>query len=235
MSDDQGKFDFEKYWQEKLNWAVESSTDPEILRMVLEGGEILTQESSPEDKIRWTCDMLGRLGEVTDSKTRQKIMTQCACQYPVEDLEDIKEAYQSSGDIGLVLSMMQEKFDGFLRYTLKLEDELIDEIFSRGWGLAGVQDGNSILATKIPKSGYLREYFQETDPEKKRRIYCHCPRVRDGVGLDPAPPMDYCYCGAGFYKGIWEEILGVPVEVEMVESVLQGGDVCKIRVHLPPP
>jgi predicted hydrocarbon binding protein len=53
------------------------------------------------------------------------------------------------------------------------------------------------------------------------------------VGLEPALPEDYCYCGAGFYKGIWEEILGEPVEVEVLESVLQGGDVCRIAIHLP--
>jgi len=43
----------------------------------------------------------------------------------------------------------------------------------------------------------------------------------------------YCYCGAGFYKGIWEEILQRPVEVEVLESVLSGGEVCKIVIHLP--
>jgi len=46
------------------------------------------------------------------------------------------------------------------------------------------------------------------------------------------PPV-YCYCGAGFYKGIWEEILQQPVEVQVLESVLKGDKVCKIAVHLP--
>jgi len=43
----------------------------------------------------------------------------------------------------------------------------------------------------------------------------------------------YCYCGAGFYKDIWEEILQHPVEVEVMESVLKGDDVCKIAIYLP--
>ena len=72
-----------------------------------------------------------------------------------------------------------------------------------------------------------------TDPEKKRQVYCHCPRVRDalktGVTISPA----YCYCGAGFYKGIWEEILQAPVEVEVLKSVLKGDQVCTIAIHLP--
>ena len=44
---------------------------------------------------------------------------------------------------------------------------------------------------------------------------------------------EYCYCGAGFYKGIWETILGEQVRVEVLESVMMGGDVCKIAIHLP--
>lgn len=129
--------------------------------------------------------------------------------------------------------MLQVKFERFLRETLELEEELVVEIISRGWGLAGYREGNSIIATKIPKSGFLVDYFNETDPAEKRRLYCHCPRVRDGVGLEPALPEVYCYCGAGFYQGIWEEILGEPVTVEVLESVMAGDDVCKIAVHLP--
>ena len=55
--------------------------------------------------------------------------------------------------------------------------------------------------------------------------------VRDQVGSDPALPQTYCYCGAGFYQGIWEEILGKPVRVEVLESVMTGGDVCQIAVY----
>ena len=160
-------------------------------------------------------------------------MTQCACQYPVEDLQEVKEVYQASGEIDRAISMLQEKFESFLQDTLELEDNLITEILELGWGVAGHRVGNAIISTKIPKSGDLRDYFKETDPLMKRRLYCHCPRVRDGIELDPVLPEDYCYCGTGFYKGIWEEILGEPVEVEVLESVLQGGDVCRIAIHLP--
>ncbi|HUT21312.1 MAG TPA: hypothetical protein VM366_19345 [Anaerolineae bacterium] len=48
-----------------------------------------------------------------------------------------------------------------------------------------------------------------------------------------AIPEIYCYCGAGYYKGIWEAILGQPVRVEVLESVLKGGDVCTIAIDLP--
>jgi hypothetical protein len=95
------------------------------------------------------------------------------------------------------------------------------------------ETGDTIIATKIPKSGYLVEYMRETDPKTKRQYYCHCPRIRDALKSGAAISPTYCYCGAGFYRGIWEEILGRPVQVELLESVLQGDDVCKIAIKLP--
>lgn len=129
--------------------------------------------------------------------------------------------------------MLKEQFESFLKGTLGLDEKLKEEILKRGWGLAGIKKGNTIIATKIPKSGYLAEYIKETNPEKKRQYYCHCPRMRDALKTSEAISPTYCYCGAGFYKGIWEEILQKPVEVKLLESVLKGDDVCKIAVHLP--
>ena len=230
---EQEKFDFERYWQNKLTRGVDQHLGEGTRQEILKDGEKLSDESPAGEKITWTCQALDRLAEVTDEKTRQEILAQCACHYPVEDLQGVKAAYQENGDVDGAISMLQDKFEYFLRETLELEEELIKIILAQGWGLAGVRDGNRITATKIPKSGFLRQYFNEDDPLQKRRYYCHCPRVRDGVENKPVLPLTYCYCGAGFYKGIWEEILEEPVEVEMLESVIQGDEVCKIVVHLP--
>lgn len=225
--------DFESQWQDKLSRAVEARTGREVSGRVLEGGAGLSDGSSPRQRVVWTCQALTRLAENADLETRQEILSDCHCSYPVEDLQDIKAAYQESGEIETALALLQARFEHFLRETLELEEELVETIIQRGWGLAGHRQGNTIIATKIPKSGYLREYFNEEDPLQKRRYYCHCPRVRDEVGSQPGLPGEYCYCGAGFYKGIWEEILGQPVQVEVLESVLQGDQVCKIAIHLP--
>jgi len=161
-------------------------------------------------------------------------MTGCACQYPRSQLQAIREAYAESGDVGLAHQMLQAQFESFLERDLELSPEMIRDIVARGWGAAGVRQGkDTIVATKIPKSGYLLAYMQETDPQKKRQLYCHCPRIRDVLKTSDMISATYCYCGAGFYKGIWEEILQQPVQVQVLESVLDGGDVCKIAVRLP--
>lgn len=175
-----------------------------------------------------------KLDSLVDERGRIEIMTKCACRYPKSELQEIRKKYADTRDIAVAQKMLQERFLLFLKNTLKLDDKLIDDFVNRGWGLAGTRKGKTIIATKIPKSGYLIEYMQETDADKKRALYCHCPRIRDilkssATRLSPT----YCYCGAGFYKGIWEEILQKPVEVEVLESVINGDAVCKIAIYLP--
>ena len=164
---------------------------------------------------------------------RRAILAGCACQYPMDALQEMRKAYQETGDISLVHDMLQGQFESFLRDTLHLDDGLVAAIVERGWGSAGVRRGSTVIATKIPKSGNLLEYIRETDPARKRALYCHCPRIRDALLSSVAISATYCYCGAGFYKGIWEEILQQPVKVELLETVLQGDEVCKFAVCLP--
>ena len=75
-------------------------------------------------------------------------------------------------------SKLQEQFENFLADTLKLEDKYKKEILKRDMGQAGKIEGKSIISTKIPKSDYIKEWLNETDPSKKRAIFCHCPRIR---------------------------------------------------------
>ena len=160
-------------------------------------------------------------------------MTGCACQYLTSDLQSMRNAYEATHDIDQVHQMLQDHFESFLRDTLALDQSIVKAVISRGWGLAGIRQGNTIIATKIPKSENLVEYMNEENPAKKRAYYCHCPRVRDALETQETLPLTYCYCGAGFYKGIWEEILQETVKVELLTSVLRGDDVCSVRIHLP--
>ncbi len=225
--------DFERAWLAKFSSYLDVIAGEGIRKEVMKGSEKLSSQSSRQEVISWTQGALERLESLVDEGSSKEIMAGCACQYPTSGLQEIRRQYEATKDVDLIHRMLQEKFELFLRDTLALNDELVEEIVARGWGLAGVKKGNTIIATKIPKSGYLVEYMAETDPEKKRRYYCHCPRVRDALKTSQTISPTYCYCGAGFYKGIWEEILQKPVEVEVLEAVLKGDEVCKIAVYLP--
>jgi hypothetical protein len=230
MTDD---FDFERYWLDKFSNCLGEIAGEEIRDKVMYASDGLTSQSNRAEVIAWSQTAIDRLDQLVDEKEKRAIMTGCACQYPRSSLEPIREAYQDSGDIDIAHQMLQEQFVVFLRDTLQLDEILIEEIVNRGWGSAGIRDGNKIIASKIPKSGYLVEYMQETDPNVKCQYYCHCPRVRDILKTSERLSPTYCYCGAGYYKGIWEKILQEPVEVEVLESVMQGDEVCKIGIYLP--
>jgi len=230
MSEEQ---DFERAWLAKFSNCLEETAGEEIRDEVLQGSEGLSSHSDRQDVIAWSKGAMERLDALVAEAKRREIMTGCACQYPKSALQGIRKQYEATGDVDLAVQMLQEQFESLLRDSLGLDDELVEEIVSRGWGSAGIKKGNTIIATKIPKSGYLVEYMKETDPEKRRQYYCHCPRIRDVLKTSETIPPTYCYCGAGFYKGIWEEILQEPVDVELLESVLKGDEVCKVAIYLP--
>ena len=225
--------DFERDWLAKFSSGLEEVVGEEIRERVMAGSEGLSSDSSRQAVIDWSRRAMERLDALVDLKERKQIMTGCACQYPKSSLQEIRERYAATGDIDLAHRMLQAQFESFLSDSLGLDAGMIKEIVRRGWGSAGVRNGDTIVATKIPKSGYLLEYMKETDPEKKRQYYCHCPRIREVLKSSETLSATYCYCGAGFYQGIWEEIIQRPVEVEVLESVLQGDAVCKVAVHLP--
>ena len=225
--------DFEKAWLAKFSKCLEEIVGENIRQEVMKGSEVLSSHSLRKEIIGWSKIAMERLETLVDVDKRREIMTGCACSYPKSDLRIIREKFQTTKDIDMAHQLLQEKFESFLKVSLELDDELIETIVKRGWGLAGEKSGKTIIATKIPKSGYLMDYMNEGDPEKKRQYYCHCPRVRDILRTSEIISQEYCYCGAGFYKGIWEEILQKPVEVEVLESVLGGDEVCRIMINLP--
>jgi hypothetical protein len=224
--------DFERAWLKKLSRCLDEIAGDDVRRQVMQGSDGLSSQSDCGEVIAWSQRAMERLDALVGEKERRDIMAGCACQYPKSELQEARQVYESTGDIDLAHRKLQEQFETFLKDVLALDDDLFAEVVRRGWGLAGVRRDDTVIATKIPKSGFLVEYMRETDSEKRRQCYCHCPRIREVLKTSEAISATYCYCGAGFYKGIWEEILQRPVEVEVLESVLQGDDACKIAIYL---
>jgi len=224
--------DFEKTWLGKFGACIERETNAEIRKKVMEGSDVLSDHTEREEIAEWSKGAMDRLEGLVEAEQCVNIMTGCSCQYPRADLQDARKRYEETGDIDQVIDMLQDKFVIFLGEGLKLKTDVIASIIGKGWGLAGRREGNKIIATKIPKSAHIEEYLRETDQVRKRAIYCHCSRVRDSIKAGMIISPTYCYCGAGYYKGIWEEILQRPVRVELLKSVLKGDDVCSVAIHL---
>ncbi len=219
--------DFERMWIEKLKAALERVAEPGMTEELLHGSGDLSQD----EIISWTAAMVEKLNELLPPDRVNEIITSCACHYPLAKLVPIRDAFRENHDFAQAISMLNEQFTRMLEQTHGFHEETVEMLLSDGMGPAGVLENDRIVATKIPKSGNLRAWLSEDDLQSRRELYCHCPRVRDAVKLNLSVPVEYCLCGAGFYRNIWEEITEQPVRVEMLKSVMTGDHVCSIAIY----
>lgn len=223
--------DFERMWHERLQKALDRVTGKDTRKQIMSDSNNLLENYSTEKAIKWTQKTINKLEESLEKEEVADIITSCACHYPHEKLQDFKELYAKTRDIDMVHKLLQENFEKEIKIYKNLNDEQLRMIIDKGWGVAGIKEGNIIYATKIPSR--FHEYFQSTNEKEKRYNYCHCPKIRDFIEIDESLSVNYCYCGAGFYTDIWQEILQNPVKIEIVSSLLKGDDVCKFKIILP--
>ncbi len=161
-----------------------------------------------------------------------EVMHACSCRYPAEKVAGAREAFLRNGSVTEAMDELRDQFMNALSVGMQLDGGIIRRILNSGWGLPGTLSGNTITVTKIPRSGNLRKYFSSHDPEERRTLYCHCAQVSGAISQDLPVPERFCECGAGFYRHIWEGILGRPVRVEIVETTAAGGHRCTFAIHL---
>jgi hypothetical protein len=144
--------------------------------------------------------------------------------------KDIDKFIKARGDRFLA-ELETMKNEGRLYFTQPITDEVIEFVKTNPEIHYGVRDGNHYYDTKIPHQA--AKMLAETDPVKRRYHYCHCPWVKESLkdGKSSVPPV-FCNCSAGFHKRMWEVLLGHPVECEVLDTVLSGGDRCRFRVLL---
>jgi len=122
--------------------------------------------------------------------------------------------------------------EGKVWYEQVITPEVVEYVRGNQEVLSGVREGEWIYNTKFPYSP--GEYLKEKDPPMRRYYMCHCPLAREAIlAGEPAIPMDWCYCSAGYGKVRYDVAFGVETEVEVLESVLGGSDKCRFRIRIP--
>lgn len=183
-----------------------------------------------EDPVQYTKTLLQTLHNHTLDEKIQRIMCSSACHMPHSKLIEAKNIYKVTGSLELAHAQLESDFKRDIKQYKKLTDEQVEDIIQRGWGAAGILEGQTIIATKIPSQ--FHEYFEETDTRKKKFYYCHCPRIKqellEGADLDSI----YCYCGGGFYKDIWEYITDKEVKITVLNSLFDGDETCKFKIEI---
>ncbi len=173
---------------------------------VVQGIEELTPHSSLDDRVRWVNAAMERLDKRTDEVQKFEVLSPCADVFPQERIEKLRAVYEQNRSIDDVLKAMAEDPD---------------------WYESPVRDGDVIYMDKIifDRQGYE----QATSEAERRKCRCHCPIARRR--LDKISPT-MCYCSTGWYRRLWEGILGKPVWVELLECLTRGDGRCLFAIHI---
>jgi hypothetical protein len=92
------------------------------------------------------------------------------------------------------------------------------------------EQANPFPGMRMRREGdILNILYEPSSFETPMRCYCNIMRK---LPSEAQVSLTYCRCSEGFIKSYWEEILGRPVRVEILESVLSGGKACRFAVHL---
>jgi effector-binding domain-containing protein len=203
-------------WLARLRDGLGRHASEEVVRHVLEGSERLTPASEPSAKVAWMKGAMARLDEaVPDDDLRREIVSGCAHVYPEDVIAKLKADYERLGSIDALLDFMEKDpgYEGAPYY--------------RDPG----REGNVIFIDKAPQERQKHE--EATDPRIRRAAACHCPVIKAAILADETISPTFCHCATGWFRPVWEGLLGRPVRIVCEESVLQGHDRCRFAIYLP--
>jgi hypothetical protein len=198
-------------WDRLLAEGAERVLGAEARQQLMQGVEAITPESSFDEYTAWIEGAMQRLDALTaDSEQKCQVVSHCAHVFPQERIDHLRRIYQ------------QGAFDDILR-------EMYTDDF---WYEKPVRRENVIYMRKNPFNP--EGYESATTPAERRKAYCHCSFVHPYLDELPARlSPTFCFCGAGWYRRLWEGILGQPVKIEHVETLLRGNDQCTLTITLP--
>ncbi len=190
-------------WPQRLKNALEGHLDEATIESIVGGGEGL---ETPEAKAQWTRGAIKQLDKlIPDEGTRIEVLGKCSCSCAIGATAELKAIYEKTGDIDAVL---EASYRNLFYNKPRCE-------------------GSTVYITKVP--AHQDEFQVAKTEQEKRRAFCHCEYVR--AATDEIS-QTFCYCGAGWFKNIFEEILGRSVKVKFSKSILQGDDVCEVAIEI---
>ena len=196
-------------WDERLERSLERVMSEEVKNEIMRDREkFFTIESSYDDRIQWLRDMLNRLDKVANEDQKYNIISCCAHEFSKKRIDYMKNIYKKTKDIDEVIKEMQKDY---------------------AWYENPVRKGDLIYLSKIPVNPDGYEKAQNI--EEKKKNYCHCRFINDN--LDKGISPTFCYCGTGWYRQLWEGILGKPIKIKILKSLLKGDETCEVAIQLP--
>jgi hypothetical protein len=211
---------------EKLALTLEEVSGKEIAGEIMGEYEGLSSASTPTRKGKWVSGFMARMAERLDEETQVKVMRNCCCPYRKDAVEGYKKLYEQTHSIDLLLETMRENTRTMIER--RLDADLQERVQFFPFYHSPVRSGSIVSFYAFPY--HVAEYLREMDQFKRRKYACHCGWIS---ASKENYPLTYCACGTGFYKQLWEGILGEEIEIEVIQSVMHGDPNCQFDVHLP--
>jgi hypothetical protein len=188
-----------------------------------------------------TNELLRRLTSNINLKDVKTVLAGNHHKIPVEAFAEMGKRWQASKTMKeflagehkrLVTELEDVMKSGRLWYEQQITPEVVEYVRSDQTIQNGVLGGDIVLKSKIPFNP--DKWLKEKDSKMRRYYACHCQLARDAILNDTAEPLGtFCYCSGGYEKLPLEVVLGVPLEVEVLESVLAGDERCRFAVKIP--
>jgi hypothetical protein len=84
--------------------------------------------------------------------------------------------------------------------------------------------------TRLAREGNVLYQFY-TPQAFTKPMRCYCGLLR-GLPNEETVSKTYCNCSRGFVEKFWENVLGRPVKVDLMQSVVSGDKECKFAIYL---
>jgi len=210
---------------------------------VFDGLSMPTWGTGSREKAKLMRTVMERAEAIMPPDTIKDILSGCLHDLSDEYFLPLREKLRQAESFGAFVRLRRAGFmaemeehhrSGTLFYNQKITAPVLEYLREHEEVSVGRYTDGVLRVTKIP---YMAdEWLKETDPVRKRYFYCHCPWARDSILGDPElPPVSagFCRCSMGFSKKPYEVALGCKLEGEIVQTVLDGGEVCEFLIHIP--
>jgi len=196
-------------WDKRLASSLGRILGKNARRKIMKDREkLFTIKSSNEERTQWLKSVIDRIDKTAKEHEKYDILSPCAHKFSRKRIESLESIYKETGDLNEVLKEMHKDYEWY-------EDPVLKD--------------NIIYVTKIP---YDPEGYKNAHTLKEKQAnYCHCSLVRNhfNEGISPT----FCYCSAGWYRQLWEGIIGRPVNIKILKTLIKGDQNCKFAIFLP--
>lgn len=212
----------------------------EVKQQIINDMDLPPLFTDSKDLPRYTKRFLDVLNKHLNETSCNYILAGNNHRIPASSFDKEKEYYEQANSLSEYLQgRHQRKVEELTKYYLDnqvwfeqiITPDVIDFVKGNPEVLSGVVENDKLYITKIPYD--INNYLTAEDDIMKRYYTCHCSFVRENI-VDEKEDISgqWCYCSAGFAKHPYEHILGTELPIKLLETPLEGTNLCRFEIDL---